>query len=154
MVRAGNPKEVFALADLARPDVRFINRPVGSGTRLLLENLLGAQHIDPAAIAGFEQTEDTHAAVAAYIASGMADAGFGLEPPARQFKLDFVPIASERYFLLCRDAAIDSPVVQRVLAVLRDADFRAGLSALPGYDAAEAGALQPLAEAYPALARR
>lgn len=152
MVRAGNPKELFSLADLVRPDVRFVNRPAGSGTRLLLEGLLAAQQVDSAAIAGFEQTEETHAAVAAYIASGLADVGFGLEPPARQFKLDFVPLASERYFLLCRRSAIDSPVMQHVLAVLHDAAFRADLSSLPGYDASGAGALSDLAQAYPALA--
>ncbi|MFM7505849.1 MAG: substrate-binding domain-containing protein [Rubrivivax sp.] len=83
MVRSGNPRQLYALADLTRPQVRFINRQAGSGTRLLLEGLLAAQGIAGTQIAGFEQGEYTHAAVAAYVASGMADAGFGLEPPAR-----------------------------------------------------------------------
>ena len=34
----------------------------------------------------------------------MADAGFGVEAAARQFNLDFVPIAGERYFLMLRAA--------------------------------------------------
>ncbi|MCH7343946.1 helix-turn-helix transcriptional regulator [Pelomonas sp. CA6] len=148
MVRAGNPKELFALADLARPQVRFINRQVGSGTRLLLEGLLKQQGVAPERIVGFEQGEYTHAAVAAYVASGMADVGFGLEPPARQFKLDFVPIASERYFLLCRGELGRSAQMQTVLAALRDPALRALLNTLPGYDASHSGRLTPLHEAF------
>jgi molybdate transport repressor ModE-like protein len=150
MVRPGNPKELFGLADLARPNVRFINRQAGSGTRLLLEGLLRAQGISPTAIAGFEQGEYTHAAVAAYVASGMADVGFGLEPPARHFKLDYVPVASERYFLLCRDDVMDSPGVRLLLEALRDPAFRTELASLPGYDPAAAGRVTPLRLAYPA----
>ncbi|WP_114472098.1 substrate-binding domain-containing protein [Pseudorhodoferax soli] len=152
MVRAGNPKELFALADLARPGVRFINRQPGSGTRFLLERLLAAQEVASTAISGFEQGEYTHAAVAAHVASGMADAGFGLEPPARQFKLDFVPIATERYFLLCRADVMATPALQAVLQALRDPAFRQVLAALPGYDPAAAGTVSPLADVYPALA--
>jgi molybdate transport repressor ModE-like protein len=151
MVRAGNPKEVFSLADLSRPGVRFINRQPGSGSRLLLEALLKAQGLAGAGIAGFEHGEYTHAAVAAYVASGMADVGFGLETPARQFKLDFVPLASERYFLLCRTQALASPAIAAVLAALRDPAFAQALGALPGYDAAIAGRVSTLHESYPAL---
>jgi len=152
MVRPGNPKELFALADLARPGVRFINRQPGSGTRLLLEGLLKAQGLAGTRIAGFEQGEYTHAAVAAHVASGMADVGFGLEPPARQFRLDFVPIATERYFLLCRQAEQATPALQAVLATLRDPAMREALSELPGYDPAALGEVRPLREVYPALA--
>ena len=87
LVHPGNPKEIYGLADLARPadhraPVRFINRQPGSGTRLLLEQLLAAQGIAPTAIAGFEQGEYTHAAVAAHVASGMADAAASRSRPA------------------------------------------------------------------------
>ncbi len=152
MVRSGNPRELFALADLTRPGVRFINRQAGSGTRLLLEGLLRAQGIDANRITGFEHGEYTHAAVAAYVASGMADVGFGLEPPARHFKLDFVPIAAERYFLLCRDDVMPTAACQKVLALLRDPAFRTTLAALPGYDPTAAGTATPLAQAYPGFA--
>ena len=151
MVRPGNPKAVLALADLARPNVRFINRQAGSGTRLLLEGLLRAQAVAPTDIAGFEHGEYTHAAVAAYVASGMADVGFGLETPARDFKLDFVPLATERYFLLCRDELMSTPAMQTVLSVLREPRFLKSLAGLPGYNATGAGAVMPLSRAYPGL---
>jgi molybdate transport repressor ModE-like protein len=148
MVRAGNPREVFTIADLPRPGVRFINRQPGSGTRLLLEALLRAAGLDADRIAGFEQGEYTHSAVAAHVASGMADVGFGLEPPARRFGLDFVPIAVERYFLLCRDDRLEDPAVTAVISALSDPGFRARLGELPGYDATLAGAVTPIGEAF------
>lgn len=148
MLAAGNPLKVYGVRDLARPGVRFVNRQPGSGTRFLLDCLLEQAGVPAERIAGYEQGEYTHAAVAAYVASGMADAGFGLEPPARQFKLDFLPLARERYFLLCRSALVDAPGIARVMQVLRDPSFRAELDALPGYDASIAGRTTPLAVAF------
>lgn len=151
MVAAGNPKKIYEVADLVRPDVRFINRQANSGTRFLLEGLLEAQGIARSQIPGFEHGEFTHAAVAAYVASGMADVGFGLEPPARHFKLDYVPLANERYFLLCRTASMESPAMKTVVAALRDPGMRDTLNALPGYDAGIAGVVTSLQKAFPTL---
>ncbi len=97
-VRMGNPLGVHAMEDLMRREVRFVNRQVGSGTRLLLDLILAARGIDPARIEGYNNGEFTHAAVAAYIGSGMADVGFGVETAARRFGLEFVPVLKERYF--------------------------------------------------------
>lgn len=151
MVQAGNPKKLYEARDLSRPDVRFINRQAGSGSRFLLEGLLKAQGVSPSQIAGFENGEFTHAAVAAYVASGMADVGFGLEPPARHFHLDFVPLANERYFLLCHTTAIESPLLKVVIEALRDPALRSVLNALPGYDATGAGTVTALHDAFPSL---
>jgi molybdate transport repressor ModE-like protein len=152
MLPAGNPKKIYELADLLRPDVRFINRQASSGTRFLLEGLLQASGIAPHQVAGFEQGEFTHAAVAAYVASSMADVGFGVEPPARHFKLDYLPLANERYFLLCQATLVGTPVFEAVVAALRAAELRAALNKLPGYDAATAGTVAPLRQAFAALA--
>jgi molybdate transport repressor ModE-like protein len=148
MVAGGNPQKIYELGDLARSDVRFISRQAGSGTRLLLEGLLQSAGLASTRIAGFEQGEFTHAAVAAYVASGMADVGFGLEAPARHFKLDFIPLASERYFLLCRETALGSPALQQVLAALHSPAFAEAVNALPGYRASDPGRVLPLALAF------
>ncbi len=144
MVRAGNPLRIAGLADLARPGLRFINRQRGSGTRFLLDCLLAAQDIDPATIVGYEHGEFTHAAVAAFIGSGMADVGFGLERPARHFKLDFLPLATERYFAICHRDALLRPEVAQALAILRSDAFRSAVDALPGYHAAHCGEVSTL----------
>ena len=144
MLRAGNPLRVTGLADLTRPGLRFINRQRGSGTRFLLDSLLAAQQIDASEIVGYEHGEFTHAAVAAFIGSGMADVGFGLERPARHFKLDFLPLATERYFAVCHRDALLRPEVAQALAILRSDAFRAAVDALPGYRAGRSGEVTTL----------
>ena len=149
MVAQGNPLDIFTVADLTKPGVRFVNRQPSSGTYFLLECFLKKAKIDPCRINGFNQSEFTHAAVAAYVASGMADAGLGVEPPSRRFKLDFVPLASERYFLLCNKESLNSPHLQAVLDVLNDPEFQRSVNDLPGYSAEKCGTVETLQEAFP-----
>jgi molybdate transport repressor ModE-like protein len=152
MVAPGNPRKIYGVRDLARPEVRFINRQRGSGTRFLLDCLLKEAAVDPSRIPGFEHGEFTHAAVAAFIASGMADVGLGVETPARQFKLDFLPIASEKYCLVCREQSLAKPSIQAALAILRSEEFRRSVDELPGYSADQCGVVETFAQAFPSAA--
>ena len=138
-VAKGNPRNVTGLADLVRPDLRFVNRQHGSGTRVLLELLLADHAIDTSRIAGFDSAEFTHAAVAAYVASDMADISFGVETAARRFDLDFIPICRERYFLACEKGALGSPLIVAAQEAMQHGDFRAVLDGLPGYDGTGSG---------------
>lgn len=151
VVAPGNPKHLRVLSDLLRDDVRFIHRQPGSGTRLLLECMLARQGLELSAIHGCDVEEFTHAAVAAYVASGLADAGLGLEPPARRYGLDYVPILTEHYFFLCRERALQSARLTELLALLRDPIFRHELGMLPGYDPSYCGSVQTLREAFVSL---
>jgi molybdate transport repressor ModE-like protein len=152
-VAPGNPKQIRGVGDLTRDGLRFVNRQSGSGTRLLFDVLLARAGVDTLQIEGYEILEYTHAAVAAYVGSGMADAGFGLEVPARRFGLDFVPLVTERYFFLCRNDFLAEPAMQQFDSVLRDAAFRAQVAQLPGYDPAEAGHAEPARNVFPAPSR-
>jgi molybdate-binding protein len=125
-----------------------VNRQVGSGTRVLVDLLLARHRIEPARIVGFENTEFTHAAVAAYIASGMADVGFGLEAAARRFGLDFIALLRERYFFACEAAAVNKALLRNVVALLRGAELRAVINALPGYDDQLTGTVIELEQAF------
>lgn len=154
MVQPGNPLKIYEVKHLARPGVRFINRQPGSGTRLLLDLMLREQGMSPDEIPGYEQCEFTHAAVAAYVASGMANAGFGVETPARRFKLDFIPTQTERYFLLCDERMLESPTMRQVLEILRSAEFRHAVNQLPGYRAEGSGTVMRLEEAFESLRPR
>ncbi len=151
IVAPGNPKEIYGIRDLARPDVRFINRQADSGTRLLLDLLLRKEGIEPSRIKGYEQCEYTHAAVAAFVASGMADVGYGVETPARQFKLDFIPSQTERYFLMCNEKALASPAAQKMLSILRSEEYKAAVNQLPGYQTGEAGTVIALDQTFASL---
>lgn len=151
MVAPGNPKKIRGVTDLAREEVSYVNRHEGSGTRLLLDLLLAQEQLDGSAIRGYDNCEFTHAAVAAYVASGMADAGLGVEPAARRFELDFLPVASERYFFVCSTQSLNTPMMGRILDTLRDREFQRAVNALPGYDATGSGTVLELAEAFPEL---
>ncbi|MDR3415295.1 MAG: substrate-binding domain-containing protein [Nevskia sp.] len=152
MLAPHNPKRIGTIADLARPGVRYVNRHPGSGTRLLLDLLLQRERLDGRAIGGYDNCEFTHAAVAAYVASGMADAGLGVEPAARRFELEFLPIATERYFFIANAEQLATPMMQRILATLRSTGFKQAVNALAGYDAADSGAVHRIDEAFPQLA--
>jgi molybdate transport repressor ModE-like protein len=145
MVAPGNPQRIYGVRDLARPGVRFVNRQPGSGTRLLLDLVLRREGVEAAQVQGYGQAEYTHAAVAAYVASGMADAGLGVETPARRFGLEFLPLFTERYGLVCPVQALESPGVQAVREVLHRPAFRAAVDALPGYEAGPSGEVRPIA---------
>lgn len=153
MVAPGNPLKIYDVGDLARKDVRFVNRQQESGTRFLLECLLEKAGVQPSQINNYTHGEFTHAAVAAYVASGMADVGFGLETPARRFKLEFLPIATERYFLLCNDSLLNTPQLQTVLDILQSAEYQAAVNQLPGYRADKCGQIDTIPKAFPAYAK-
>jgi len=148
MVARGNPKRVLRLADLAKKGVRFVNRQPESGTRLCIDRLLAAAGVDTASIRGYQMEEFTHAAVAATIASGMADAGFGIEAAARQHGLDFLPLASEQYYLALRQSTLSRPAAAALLDAVRELDFQRRILALPGYGAAEMGSVVRVQQAF------
>ncbi len=144
----GNPLLLRGLADLARPGVRFVNRQAGSGTRMLLEMMLAADGPVPDAIQGFNNAEFTHSAVAAYIASGMADAGIGMRAASAQFKLDFMPLVNEVYYFAVRRDALEEPAMRQLLELMRTPAYHKLVAALPGYDARGTGELGEIAEAF------
>lgn len=139
IVARGNPKRLSSLKSLARRNVRFINRQPGSGTRLLFDALLAAHELQPAQIAGYRMEEFTHAAVAATVASGAADAGFGIEAAARRLGQAFVPLVSEDYYLALRSGDARDPALGALSRMLRSRSFRDTVSTLPGYGAARCG---------------
>lgn len=148
VVQRGNPFGIRTLSQLLDPSVRFVNRDPESGTRLLFDQLLEQQKLDGSGINGYEHVEFTHAAVAAYVASGMADVSFGVEAAARQFHLDFVPLVTEDYFFVCRKQFLETEPMRRVLAIMRSEEFQSAISQLPGYKLTEAGSIKTVAQMF------
>jgi putative molybdopterin biosynthesis protein len=139
IVAKGNPKGIGGIADLARPDIAFINRQGGSGTRVLLDFKLGQQGIGPEAINGYANEEFTHMAVAVAVLSGAADAGMGIYAAARALDLDFIPVVTEQYDLVIPQAHFDLPIVQAVLNAIASPAFKHRVEALGGYHTQKTG---------------
>jgi molybdate transport repressor ModE-like protein len=148
MVKRGNPLGIVSVEQLLDPAVRFVNRDPDSGTRLLFDLILAQDGIEGSRISGYEQVEFTHAAVAAYVASDMADVSFGVEAAARQFDLDFVRLVTEDYFFVCRKQLLELEPVKRVLAIMRSEEFQTAISKLPGYKCKDAGVVKTVQEAF------
>jgi putative molybdopterin biosynthesis protein len=149
IVAPGNPLELNDVADLMRPGLRFANRGRGAGSRVVLEELLSARGIAPAQIEGFERDEPSHRAVAEAVASGSADAAFGIEAAARARGLGFVPLAREQYFLVMLRQTLEQPHVAALLDLLRSERWRAQLNGIPGYAAQGSGEVQSLRSVLP-----
>jgi putative molybdopterin biosynthesis protein len=150
MLARGNPLALRSLADVAARGARFVNRQEGSGTRLLTDHLLAENGVAPERIARyFTRSEDSHLAVAAAVAAGVGDAGLGIEAAAHSFGLDFVPLVTEDYFLVCLAQTLDLPAVQALRGVLQQPAWADTLATLPGYRASLPGEVLSLTRALP-----
>jgi molybdate-binding protein len=129
---ASPDSHIRSVHDLTRPGVRFINRQSGAGS--------------PAT-----GRDDS---VAAAVAEGRADAGFGLRADAMRFRLEFVPLAIERYFLAFPRTASRGVALQVFIEALRGREFAQRVARLPGYDAEKAGTRAELGAALNWVRRR
>ena len=133
LVAKGNPFGIRSVADLVKPNLRYVNRQKGAGTRVLLDYLLKQGGVSRGEITGYEREELTHTAVAAQIAAGSADCGLGIYAAAKMYDLDFIPVCEEEYDLLVSLRAMESPQVRAFLRVLGSEAFLRRLDALGGY---------------------
>jgi putative molybdopterin biosynthesis protein len=150
MVAPGNPLRLQSLLDVCNTRVRYVNRSPGTGTRLLLDQCLQVLGLQASDLKGYAHEENSHAAVAACIAAGQADAGLGIASAAQVHGLDFVPLYPERYWLVCLASAVDSEPVRQLRAMLSDPAWLGRLQAMPGYStSADAGQVQSLRSMLP-----
>jgi molybdate transport repressor ModE-like protein len=148
IIKRGNPLQIGSLRDLLQPAIRFVNRDPESGTAQLLDRLLRREAIDGRLINGYGQVEFTHAAVAAYVASGMADVSFGVEAAARQFDLDFIRLVTEDYIFVCLKQMLPTAHMQTVLTTMCSDEFAQQVLALPGYRLKNAGVITPIEDVF------
>lgn len=137
MVRKEHVTVIRSFPDVVSQRLRFVNRQPGSGTRMLVDHLMSEHSISPAQLSGYSQhVEHTHVAVALCVASGVADAGIGVEAAALQFGLHFVPLVEESYFFACLAQSAGHPAIERLRQVLAADRWREILAGLPGYRSA------------------
>lgn len=135
----GNPKEINALADLARSNLRFINRQSGSGTRVWLDASLGRLGLRSEQITGYDLEVITHSAVARAVAEGDADVGIGLEGAALSYGLDFVLLDHDRYDLVASEAMMQTLPMAALAAWLKTSENQRVIESLGGYETGSTG---------------
>ena len=138
-VRRGNPRGIQGVADLARPDVRIVNRERGASARALLDHLLSELGIQPALLRGYSDEAHGHEAVARAVALGAADVGVTTQAAGAAHDLEFRQLSEESFNLVIRPDELARPEVQGLLAVARTPAFRRDVGALPGYGTARSG---------------
>ena len=139
IVKPGNPKEIHGIEDIDRKDVSFINRQVGSGTRILLDYKLNQLGIKTDAINGYQNEEFTHMAVAVSVLSGSEDTGLGIYAAAKALNLDFIPVVTEQYDLVVPQEYFETEPVQILLDIINSSAFKQRVEALGGYNTQNTG---------------
>ena len=144
IVPKGNPKKIRGIKDLTRPDVTFINRQPGAGTRVLLDYKLAKLKVKPQQVRGYEREEVTHMAVAVAVASGLADTGLGIKSAAKALGLDFVPVEREDYDLVFLKDFYSGEMGQKLVSVIRSKEFKQAVARLDGYATAKTGTIKKI----------
>ena len=150
MVAKGNPLGLASLADLKSAGARFVNRALGTGTRVLLDEVLAREQAArrPTSTATTRPNPRTPPWPRRW-PPAQPTPGLGIEAAARARGLDFVPLIQEDYYLVCLKSALDQPPVQALLAVLRSERWRALVAGLPGYDPHGSGEVLSLRRQLP-----
>jgi putative molybdopterin biosynthesis protein len=97
----------------ADTDCLMVNRNAGSGTRILIDRLLGG-----ARPAGYMHQAKSHNAVAVAVAQDRADWGLAIDTVARQYGLGFLPLQAERYDFVVPAVRASRPAVQQFVSLL------------------------------------
>lgn len=139
-VKKGNPKNITGWEDLGREDITVLNRRCGSSARILMDVQLKKLGIPPATVKGYDKIMKSHLTMATAIAEGEADLAIGTERVSRQIRgIDFIPLMEERFDLVIRKEALQTPSVQRMLDILRSEPFRKEITAFSGNDYRDLG---------------
>lgn len=131
MVEKGNPKNIKGFTDIR--GLRYANRQLGSGTRILFDYLLKTHNIGKDEIDGYRNEEFTHTAVAAQIAGGNADCGLGIYSAAQMYGLDFIEITVEEYDLIVNSKFINTPMYNAFMEVFHSDELKKRMGKMGGY---------------------
>ena len=149
IVAPSNPLHLLNFTDVARSQARFVQRSKGTGTRVLLDDLLTQEGLSSDDLNNWPDEEPSHLALAEAIASGRCDVGLGIESTARARGLGFVPLLQEQFHLVCLKSALDTPATLALRSHLQSSDWIKMLNHLQGYQADHSGEVQALNQQLP-----
>ena len=139
LLAKGNPKNIRTVADLGKADLRIVNRPEGTGTRLLFDMELRKAGLDGQKINGYDKEFHRHLDVGLEVLARRVDAAPSITAVAGLLDLDFISLKKERFDLVIQKSRFFDRAVQLFLAILHEPIFRNTAQALPGYDLSQCG---------------
>ncbi len=142
LVPRGNPLNIHGLEDLSRPEIRFVNRQSGSGTRVWLDAMLTRLGVSTHGMTGYDDERLTHTDVARAVAEGAADVGLGLENAGSTYGLDFIFLNRERYDLVVLASTAQNPVLKDFFHWLASGDGKNFIDKHTGYESRLTGEIQ------------
>jgi len=138
-IAKGNPRRIRKPEDIARPEIRFVNREPGAGARRLLDRLLRKARVPASAVEGYENLLHGHLQVAQAVAMGAADVGVVARSAAIAHGLDFIPLSEERFDLVFPKEWSADARAGWIVETLEGRAFRRELASLGGYDTRDSG---------------
>lgn len=139
IAKKGNPFAIQSVADLVNPEIKIVNRRLGTGTRQLFDRELKKAGVNKDDIGGYENYVAKHMDIGLEILAGKADAGPGIKPVANALGLDFISICWERFdFLISKERFFDQGI-QLFLGLLKESYFKNSARRMGGYDLSKTG---------------
>ncbi|MGE6630054.1 substrate-binding domain-containing protein [Bacillus sp. NPDC077027] len=138
-VQKGNPKNIMGWKDMLRPEIRIVNREIGAGARVLLDEKLKEIGATFTAINGYDQVATSHHAIAAAVAANQADVGVGTLQAAKLADIEFIPMIEEQYDVLILKKDHTLNLIKTVKRILKSEFFIQMFQAMEGYDISQSG---------------
>ncbi|MEH2042933.1 substrate-binding domain-containing protein [Nostoc sp.] len=139
LLKLGNPMGIRTVTDLVAGGATIVNREIGSGSRMLLEQTLQKEQIPFDAVQGFDNILKSHQDVAQALVRGLADAGMSTASVATAFGLGFIPLHQSRYDLVILKEYLEEAPVQQLLSTLGHRMVHSQFEILGGYDISKIG---------------
>lgn len=139
LLKSGNPMGIRTVNDLVAGGATIVNREIGSGSRMLLEQTLQKEQIPFDAVQGFDNILKSHQDVAQAVVVGVADAGISTASVATAFGLGFIPLHQSRYDLVILKEYLEEAPVQQLLSTLGHRMVHSQFEILGGYDISKIG---------------
>ncbi|MEH2050638.1 substrate-binding domain-containing protein [Nostoc sp.] len=139
LLKSGNPMGIRTVNDLVAGGATIVNREIGSGSRMLLEQTLQKEQIPFDTVQGFDNVLKSHQDVAQAVVRGVADAGMSTASVATAFGLGFIPLHQSRYDLVILKEYLEEAPVQQLLSTLGHRLVHSQFEILGGYDISKIG---------------
>jgi putative molybdopterin biosynthesis protein len=139
VVAPGNPLGLEGVAGLRGRKIRLAVRQPEAGAQILLLHLLTEAGVKLSEISVLQRPALNESDLGLAVLEGKADAGLAVRAIAKRYRLDFVPLAKERFDLVMHRRDFFEAPVQKLLAFANSPAFRTRAAELGGYDVAQVG---------------